>query len=384
MHGKSSRRKPDSSLARTPKRATPARGAKPRTFGILTGGGDAPGLNAVIRAFVKTVKLESPKDRVLGIRDGFSGLLRRDVVELDISNVRGLLPRGGTVLGTSNRDNPFEYPVKSRGVWKKVDRSAEARRAFRELGLDGFVAIGGDGTIRIARDLGFPLVAVPKTIDNDLGGTEVTFGFRTAVETAAMALDRLHSTAESHHRVLLLEVMGRYAGFIALSAGLAGGADFILIPEIPYRIESLVDVIKKREKRGSLFSVGVVAEGAHPVGGQYTFLEGGGPGAPRLGGAADRLARELEGKVENEVRCVVLGHLQRGGSPCAEDRVLATRFGVAAAKACLQSDWGVMVGLASDGIVRVDIDKALSVPKRVDPEGPVCRTTRALGICLGE
>ena len=339
----------------------------------------------MLRAFVKCVNGVDPGIRIIGFRDGFDGILKKQFVHLDLPSVRGLLPRGGTILGTSSRDNPFAYPVRLGERWTAVDRSAEVRRNFEELGLDCLVAIGGDGTLKIARDLGMPLVGVPKTIDNDLSGTDITFGFRTAVQTAANALDQLHTTAESHHRVFLLEVMGRYAGFIALAAGLAGGADFILIPEIPYRLESVLEVIRDREKTGRFFSIGVVAEGARPVKGHFSVAwTDRATGQLRLGGAADRLARQLKGRIEHEVRTLVLGHLQRGGSPCADDRILATSFGAEAARAALEGDYGKMVGVVHGEIVRVPIDEAVSKSKCVDPNGPLCRTARGIGIGLGD
>ena len=356
-----------------------------RTFAILTGGGDAPGLNAVLRAAVKTLR-RSGSVRVLGLRDGFSGLLDRDVVELDAETVRGILPRGGTILGTSSRDDPFQYPIRDGKDWRTVDRSQEAREAFENLGAECLIVVGGDGTMGIATKLGIPMVGVPKTIDNDISGTEFTFGFRTAVETAAMAIDRLHSTAESHHRVLLLEVMGRYSGFIAMHSGLAGGADFILIPEIPYSVPSIVTVIRDRERIPKrFFSIGVVAEGARPIGGDFAVAwRDPATNNPRLGGAADRLCGELRPHVEHEIRSVVLGHLQRGGSPCAEDRILATRFGHAAAVAALERDHGKMVALAADDIVRIPVEDAIAARKVVDPQGSLCRAAREIGVGLGE
>ncbi|MBT3220119.1 MAG: ATP-dependent 6-phosphofructokinase, partial [Proteobacteria bacterium] len=299
-----------------------------KRIGILTGGGDAPGLNAVIRAFVKHSVREYQWE-VIGIEDSFNGLFDspRRLQKLDLRSCQGLLHRGGTVLGTTNRGNPFSFPMPD---GSKADRSAELVNAIREEGIDGLVCIGGDGTqaiaIRLMEECGVPVVGVPKTIDNDLSATDFTFGFQSAVDVATEALDRLHTTAESHERVMFLEVMGRDAGHIAISAGVSGGADVILIPEIPYDPVRVANKIRGRQQLGRLFSIVVVAEGALPIGsGSLTKAERK-KRIHRGGGAAAVAMAQLDGRIEAEMRSCVLGHLQRGGSPVAFDRLLATRF----------------------------------------------------------
>src|SRR5258706_6406265 len=319
-----------------------------KRIGILTAGGDCPGLNAVIRAVVKCALRRDPPIEVVGIQDGYSGLVEDQTQNLAESDVSGILVRGGTILGTSNRDNPFNYLGASGN--QPSDRSQDAVKAFKRLKLDGLIAVGGDGTLRCALEfekLGVPIIGVPKTIDNDLGGTDVTFGFDSALSVATDAVDRLHSTAESHHRVLICEVMGRYAGWIALHAGMAGGGDVILIPEIPYSIDSICESIRLREKRGRSFSIIVVAEGAKPKGGKFV-TQGRYKGAdkrPRLGGISHHIAQAIERRTGDEVRVVILGHLQRGGTPTAFDRWLATHFGVRAVLLAEQGQWGRMVAL---------------------------------------
>jgi ATP-dependent phosphofructokinase / diphosphate-dependent phosphofructokinase len=351
-----------------------------RRIGILTGGGDCPGLNAVIRAAVRTAIRDYDLE-VVGIQLGFEGLMTKSIVPLTIDTIRGILPKGGTLLRTTNRGNPFEYPTADGGC---EDRSQLVVDNIHELGIDGIIAIGGDGTLRIAQrlcDLGIPMVAVPKTIDNDLAATDYTFGFMTAVDVATDAVDRLHSTAESHERVMILEVMGRHAGWIALYSGLAGGADIILIPEIEYRPEAIVESIRSRQSEGSNFDIIVVAEGAKRRGGEESFID---RRAKRLGGIAYQVAADIAEHVDLEIRVTVLGHIQRGGSPIAFDRVLATRFGKGAADLIAQGDFGKMVALRGDTIVSVPISDACSNPKAVDPSSELVRTARSLGISFGE
>ena len=328
-----------------------------KRIAILTGGGDCPGLNAVIRAAARTLGRDDTE--VVGIQFGFEGLLTNAIVPLTHESIRGILPKGGTLLRTTNRGNPFEYPIN--GVC--VDRSAEVVDNIHRLEIDGIIAIGGDGTLRIAQrlcEMGIPMVAVPKTIDNDLAATDYTFGFMTAVSVATEAVDRLHSTAESHDRVMILEVMGRNAGWIALYSGLGGGADIILIPEIPYTPEAIVDSIRSRQKEGSQFDIIVVAEGAKRIGGEEIYLD---KASRRLGGIAYQVAADIAQHINLEIRVTVLGHIQRGGSPISYDRILATRFGVAAADLVLARDFGKMVALRGEKIVPVRIEDAVSNPK---------------------
>ncbi len=359
-----------------------------RRIGVLTGGGDAPGLNAVIRAVVRTA------DRLggietLGVLDGFEGLLERRYRKFTSSQVRDLVDKGGTVLGTTNRCNPFAMiPEPPAPAGARVDRSAEVVRHAREAEIDALIVIGGDGSLRIARqfsELGMAIVGVPKTIDNDLAATDYTFGFWTAIEVATYALDRLRDTAESHHRVMILEVMGRDAGWIALHAGLAGAADVILIPEIPYRIHAVEAKIEERAARGQSYSLVVVAEGAVPAGGQPSWrMADAGDGHPRHGGAGDRLARELAPHIEHEIRVTVLGHLQRGGSPVPFDRILATRLGRRAAEAAAGGRFGTMVCLRDGQVAEVSLDQATAGQKLVDPQGELVGTARAVGVGFGD
>ena len=355
-----------------------------RQIGVLTGGGDAPGLNAVIRAVVRTAE-QLAQVRTLGVLDGFEGLLDRRFLPLDRASTRGLVRRGGTVLGTTNRSNPFEFREPD---GRARDRSGEVLANARIAGLDGLVVIGGDGSLRIATELaalGLPVVGVPKTIDNDLAATDFTFCFLTAIATATDALDKLRDTAESHHRVMLLEVMGRDSGWIALYAGIAGAADVILLPEIPYRLESIEATIESRAGRGLAYSLLVVAEGARPPDGGPSFVTlDAGDGHPRHGGAAERLARELAPRLAHEVRWTVLGHLQRGGSPEPFDRVLATRLGSHAARLAVEGSWGKMVCLRGDTIAEVPLADVISRPKFVDPTGDLVSTARATGIAFGD
>jgi 6-phosphofructokinase 1 len=355
---------------------------------ISTGGGDAPGLNAVIRAAVLSGLARGWT--MIGVKRGYMGLLGEDeVVPLTKETVRGIQHLGGTILRTTNRGNPFSYPVtQPDGSYREVDRSDELLRNARELGLDALITIGGDGSLAIAQRLherGLRLVGVPKTIDNDVAGTITTFGFDTAVTTALEAIDKLHTTAESHDRVMVLEVMGRDSGFIALHAGVAGAADVILIPEIPYNVDAVCRVVTERDQSGRKYTLIVVAEGAFPSGGAPSMRRASLPGhAPRLGGIAERLSNEIQQATGKESRAMVLGHLQRGGMPTGYDRLLATRFGGAALRAVADAKWGHMVALQSPNIVTIPIAEALRERKRVDPGHDIVLTARATGISFGE
>jgi 6-phosphofructokinase 1 len=358
-----------------------------KRIGILTGGGDAPGLNAVIRAAVKTAIREYDCE-VLGIRDGYDGFLDEEgITPLTLDDVRGILPRGGTILGTANRGNPYARKVIRDGKEFIVDVSDEIVRGIERLKMDALLVVGGDGTLRIAHELcqkGVPVIGVPKTIDNDIGGTEITFGFDTALSIATEAIDRLHTTAESHHRVMILELMGRDAGFIALHSGIAGGADVILIPEIPFHYEAVVAKIRQRVEHGTFFSILAISEGAKPAGGTPIYLRSGDEiYVPRLGG----ISQNVGGYIENhgfETRVTVLGHLQRGGTPTAFDRWLATRYGAAAVRLAAQGKFDRMVALRSSRIVDILLEEALAVPKRVEIDGDAVITARGLGISFGE
>ncbi len=358
---------------------------------INTGGGDAPGLNAVIRAIV--VSALNRGWEVFGIEEGYGGLLDDEpgeLVPLSREHVRGITHRGGTILGTTNRGNPFEWPhEREGGAVELSDRSDEILAAFRRHRLDALIVIGGDGSMHIARDLaerGLPVVGVPKTIDNDLGVTSLTFGFLTAVETATEAIDKLHSTAESHQRVFVVEVMGRNSGWIALFSGLAGTADVILIPEIPYDIEKVCDKIRERESRGRRFSIVCAAEGATPIGGEVvtkTVPRGTGEQV-RIGGLGAVLARQIADRTGKETRSLVLGHLQRGGTPVAYDRVISLRFGAAAIRCVANREFGTMVALDPPDIRPVPLAEALREPKHVPVDGDAVLTARSLGISFGD
>jgi ATP-dependent phosphofructokinase / diphosphate-dependent phosphofructokinase len=356
-----------------------------KTIGILTGGGDAPGLNAVIRAVVKTATGEFGM-RVVGIEDGFEGLLGETRTRtLSHSEVRGLLPRGGTILGTRNRGKFVEHSAGISSTSEAVYSEAVAN--LEKLGIRALLVLGGEGTLTIGAEFdrrGIPVVGVPKTIDNDLACTELTFGFVTALDIATEALDRLHTTAESHDRVMILEVMGRNAGWIALHSGIAGGADVILIPEIPFSMESVAKKIRAREEGGSNFSIIVAAEGAIETGHQQIFQDSGDPQhAPRLGGIGTYCRSQLEELTGKETRCVVLGHLQRGGRPNAFDRMLATTYGACAVRAFAEGKHGVMVALQAGDVVTVPISEAVANVKTVPPNGQMVTTARDTGISFG-
>jgi ATP-dependent phosphofructokinase / diphosphate-dependent phosphofructokinase len=330
-------------------------------IGLLTGGGDCPGLNAVIRAVVR--RGLAGGHSVVGFRHGWAGVLEDDTTELTLQSTAGILPRGGTILGTS-RTNPFA---------DGKDGTAPVRRTLGARGVDALIPIGGEDTLGVALRLhreGVPIVGVPKTIDNDLGGTDVTFGFQTAVQIATDAVDRLHTTAESHNRVMVVEVMGRHAGWIATHAGIAGGADAILVPERPFEIDEVVAHLRRRHERGSSFSIVVVAEGATPREGTLQIRAGTATdafGHARLGGIGVTLEGEIERRTGFETRVTILGHVQRGGTPVAFDRVLATRFGVAAMDAAAAGRFGMMVGLGGTEIVEVSLEEALREPRLLDP-----------------
>jgi phosphofructokinase-like protein len=357
-------------------------------IGILTGGGDCPGLNSVIRAVTKSAIIKYNLE-VVGFRDGFKGLIDDDYIHLDLKTISGIGYRGGTILGSSNRDNPFNYPTMKDGQEVYSDFSPQAISNINNLGLDGLIVVGGDGSLHIAQkffEKGIPVVGVPKTIDNDLCATDVTFGFNTAVDTASEALDRLHTTAESHHRVMILELMGRYAGWIALHAGISGGAHVILIPEIPYKIESIINHIRQRQWHDKKYSIIVVAEGATAEGGELVIkkLVPQSHDPIRLGGISNQLAGEIEKLIETETRVTVLGHLQRGGSPIPYDRILSARYGVAAMEALVNGPHGTMVSLHGTRIVTVAIKDAIQRIKQVDPNGDMVEAARAIGISFGD
>jgi 6-phosphofructokinase 1 len=359
-----------------------------KRIGVLTGGGDCPGLNAVIRGVVKGAILKR-RWEVIGIEDGFEGLMNQDKCRLlSLEDVRGILPRGGTILGTTNRGNPFSCPVEDGGKTVLVDRSDLVVATIDRLGIEALIVVGGEGSLKIALELmekGVKVVGVPKTIDNDLMETDVTFGFNTALETATDALDKLHTTAESHHRVMILEVMGRYAGWIALESGIAGGADVILIPEIPFDIGKICHSVNSRREAGRRFSIIVAAEGAYPVDGSRVVQEAAtaANAVERLGGVGDYVARRITRCLDMDVRVTVLGHLQRGGSPTTFDRCLGSRFGVKALELVESGQFGQMVSLKGRSIVAAPIGQAVANLKLVDPAGEMVRCAEELGITFG-
>lgn len=360
---------------------------KIKRIGVLTGGGDAPGLNAVIRAVVKSAC--NRKWEVLGIREGFEGLLHPSSIKrLTPDNVSGILNTGGTVLGTTNRGNPFEHRVKVGNKIKVKDLSSIIVKNFHALRLDALIVIGGDGSLRIASKLkkkGIPIVGVPKTIDNDLKGTVITFGFDTAVSTATEAIDKLHSTAESHRRVMVVEVMGRYAGWIALNSGVSGGADIILMPEIPFSWDSVCRKVLERYRTKRNFCIIVVAEGAHPREGGISVKQEKTAGHVEvLGGIGQTVAVEIQKRTGKESRAMVLGHLQRGGHPTTFDRLVSTRFGSAAVRLIAEGKLGKMVCLVPPTVSSIPLEKAVSGRKTVPLDSDVIRSARDLGICFGD
>ncbi len=361
-----------------------------KRIAVNTGGGDAPGLNAVIRAIV--LSAERRGWEIFGIRQGYNGLLDGSadgVVRLDRAAVRGITHMGGTILGTTNRGDPTDFPSpQPDGTVRRVDRSQEVVDRCRERGFDALIAIGGDGSLRIASrlsDLGLPVVGVPKTIDNDLAATVVTFGFHTAVETATDAIGKLHSTAEAHERIMVVELMGRHTGWIALFAGLSGTADVILIPEIPYHLDRIGEHIQWRYEMGRRFAIVVVAEGASAAGEAPSFKESDSQsGGARYGGIAERLAAQLAEHTGYETRSLVLGHLQRGGQPNAYDRLLSLRFGAAAVQLVADACFGCMVALDPPNVEAVPLADAVDRIKSVPTDGDVVQTARAMGVSLGD
>jgi len=359
-----------------------------KRIAINTGGGDAPGLNAVIRAVVMSAKKLGWE--VVGLKRGYEGLFdTSQIIELTEERVREITSLGGTILGTTNKGDPFEFPVKQPdGTIKPVDRSDELVANFKKLKLDCLIAVGGDGSLRIANKLhqkGIPIIGVPKTIDNDLESTVITFGFDTAVSNATEALDKLHTTAESHGRVMVIELMGRYAGWISLNSGISGSADIILIPEIPFDIEKVCEKIKDREAHGLGYSIVVVAEGAKPKGGQMSTIGEKEVGREvRLGGISSQICFEIEKRTEKETRSLVLGHFQRGGSPTTFDRLLGLRFGAAAIRAIQEEKFGYMVALNPPTVTYVPLAQAISRMKAVPLDCDTILTARSLGICLGD
>lgn len=359
---------------------------------ISTGGGDAPGLNAVIRAAVLAGMKRGWE--MYGIRDGYHGLLSPEqypeggIIRLNRTRVRGITHLGGTILGTSNRNHPMRYPITMPdGTKEEVDRTDEIIRAFALHGLDALITVGGDGSLEIAQVLakkGLRVIAVPKTIDNDLDKTDITFGFDSAVAFATEGIDRLHSTAASHGRVMVVEVMGRYAGWIALESGIAGSADIILIPEIPYDLRKVSQKILEREQSGRYFTIVVVAEGARPVGGSSSVIDKEAGRAERLGGIGEKVAAEIQELTGKETRVVVLGHLLRGGTPTAFDRIIALRFGAAAVRALEQGLSNVMVALDGQQMKFVPITEAHGKMKSVPVGSDIIQTAKDLGISFCE
>jgi 6-phosphofructokinase 1 len=360
-----------------------------KRLGVLTGGGDCSGLNAVIRAVTRSAIIQYDAD-VIGIEGGFEGLIFNRTQQLTVRATRDILTLGGTILGTTNKGNPFEYrELDEEGNIVTHDYSARAVESFKELELDCLLVVGGEGTLEIGYrffELGVPVIGVPKTIDNDLHNTDYTFGYQTAVEVACDALDRLHTTGRSHQRVMILEVMGRDAGWIALEAGISGGAHIILIPEIPYHIEYVVKKIQLRARGGSPYTVVMVAEGARPEGGTTVVREKAGSrlqGVEKLGGIGFFLAEQIRNEIDLEVRCTVLGHIQRGGSPCAFDRVLGTRLGTYAVHAAAEGNFGNMVALRTPTIALVPLKDLAGKVRNVPLDSQLIRSAESIGINLG-
>ena len=354
---------------------------------ISTGGGDAPGLNGVIRAIVLAAINRGWE--VHGIRKGFNGLLGEDVVvPLGVEAVRGITHLGGTILGTTNRGNPFSWPiVQPDGTIEKIDRSDELVEAYHRHGFDALIVIGGDGSLDIAQRLakkGLPIVGVPKTIDNDLAATDVSFGFHTAVQTATEAIDKLHSTAESHERTMVVEVMGRHTGWIALFSGVSSTADVILIPEIPYDLDRICAKVRERYEIGRRFAVVVAAEGALPAGGEPVYQTDQVSGVQRYGGIAEAMAADIGQRTGVETRSIVLGHLQRGGTPTAYDRLISLRFGAAAVRMVEEGRFGTMVALHPPEVRAVPLEEAIAQIKRVPTQGDIVLTARDMGISFGD
>ncbi|MBN2374730.1 ATP-dependent 6-phosphofructokinase [bacterium] len=360
---------------------------KQKRIAILTGGGDCPGINAVIRAVTKKAILEYDME-VIGIEDGYDGLVYNRHREIKYDNVSGILTLGGTILGTSKKSNPYRFAIWRGKNLEFEDMSKDAIKCINDLNVVCLVCIGGDGTLGIAYRLyqdGVPIIGVPKTIDNDIRGTDITFGFDSAASIATEGIDRVHSTAQSHHRIMIVEVMGHNSGWLALSSGIAGGGDIIIIPEIPYDIDEIAGKVKERYKKGKKFSIVVIAEGAKPKGGdiviQRMVKESADP--IRLGGIGFILGEQLEKITGYETRTVVMGHLQRGGSPTHFDRVFATQLGVKAVDMIVNAKFGNMVGLKGNSFVKVPLDVATGGPKKVPLNHRLIETARSVGTCLG-
>ncbi|HNV45794.1 MAG TPA: ATP-dependent 6-phosphofructokinase [Spirochaetota bacterium] len=360
-----------------------------KKVGILTGGGDCSGLNAVIRAVTRAAAI-GHNAAVVGIEGGFDGLVFNRTTELTVKSTRDILTLGGTILGTTNKGNPFEYrELKADGSISVTDRSDETVANFRKLGLDCLFVVGGEGTLEIGYKLhkkGVPTIGIPKTIDNDLDKTDYTFGYQTAVQVACDALDRLQTTGKSHQRVMILEVMGRNAGWISMESGISGGAHIILIPEIPFNIDKVVEKIQFREKGGSPFSIIMVAEGAKEEGGEQITLSSASTrlqGVPQLGGVGQYLADQIKKRIDLEVRCTVLGHIQRGGSPCAFDRVLGTRLGSYAVQAAAEGRFGTMVALKTPDMVLVPLEELAGKVRTVPVDSQLIQCAEAIGISMG-
>ena len=363
---------------------------KIKKIALLTGGGDCPGLNAVIRAVTRTAILNYGIE-VIGYKFGYRGLYNNDFSNLTIDTVSGILHRGGTILYSSNKDNLFDYLVEENGKLIKKDVSDVAVENLKKEGVDVLVVIGGDGTLTSARDFarkGVNVIGVPKTIDNDLASTDVTFGFNTAIDVVTEALDRLHTTAESHHRIMLCEVMGRNAGWIALEAGIAGSADIILLPEIPYDINKIAEKVKEREEQGKNFTIIVVSEGAKPKDGEVVVAKivEDSPDPIRLGGIGNKLAGDLEKLIkDHEVRCTVLGHVQRGGNTSTYDRILSTRYGVAAVELIMNNKFGEMVCLKGNTISSDSLENVIGQKtKNVNIDGELVQVAKKIGISFAE
>lgn len=360
-----------------------------KKIALLTGGGDCPGLNAVIRAVTKTAILEYGYE-VIGYRFGYRGLYNNDYMKLDINTVDNILHKGGTILWSSNKDNLFDYTVEENGKKIKKDVSGVAIENLKKENVDAIIIIGGDGTLTSARDFsrrGVKVIGVPKTIDNDLGSTEFTFGFNTAIGIVTDCLDRLHTTAESHHRILISEVMGRNAGWIALHAGIAGDAHIILIPEIPYNIDKIVEKINERKAKGYKYTLIVVSEGAKSIDGEHVVAKvvEDSPDPIRFGGIANKIAHELEERIsDQEVRATILGHIQRGGNTSTYDRVLSTRYGAAAARLISEGKFGNMVCLKGDEICYVSLEDVIGKEKYVDPNHELVKMSKSMGVGFGD
>ncbi|MEW5922769.1 MAG: ATP-dependent 6-phosphofructokinase [Candidatus Zixiibacteriota bacterium] len=361
--------------------------AEKMKLGVLTGGGDCPGLNAVIRAVVKTAISDYDME-VVGFQDGYEGLIENRYKTLKSSDVSGILALGGTILGTSNRADPFHYPVLQGDEYIYLDRSSQAVQNFERLGLDALIAIGGDGTMAASNGMakkGLNIIGVPKTIDNDLWGTDQTFGFDSALASATDAIDKIHTTAQAHHRVMIVEVMGRYAGWLALASGVAGGGDIILIPEIPYHIDVIVDKIRSRNRKGRNFSIIVIGEGAKAEGGDMVVKKvvKNSPDQLRLGGISNQLAAQIEGIANIETRVTILGHLLRGGTPTAFDRLLASQFGCESVRLAYAGKFGQMVALRGGAIESIPIIEVAGRIRKVSYDTPLLKAALSLDTSLG-